>query len=202
MKTYEAMFLLDNREVKKGWEPLKESIDSIMTKRGAEIVVAKRWDERKLAYDIKKQRRATYYLSYFKAEPAAIDEVRRDLELSVPVLRYLILACEAIPEDAYEPEKEFTMVEEEDDSVAKATAARDSAAGDSEAGDSEAGDSAAGDSAAGEDSEVKAVEETVATAEAVATAAVVAAAETTTEAVTGEAVVEIAETEKPEENKE
>ncbi len=113
MKTYEAMFLLDNREVKKGWEPLKESVDSILTKRGAEIVVAKRWDERKLAYEIKKQRRATYYLSYLKADPSAIDEIRRDLELSVPVLRYLILSCDAIPEDAYEPEREFTMVEDD-----------------------------------------------------------------------------------------
>ena len=186
MKTYEAMFLLDNREVKKGWEPLKESIDSIMTKRGADIVVAKRWDERKLAYDIKKQRRATYYLSYFKAKPEAIDEVRRDLELSVPVLRYLILSCDAIPEDAYEPEKEFTMVDEDEPVV--------DVEGDEDSED-------------GDDPEVEAVEKAVADAEVVAEVAAVAAAEAVAETTTGEveveAVVDIAEAEKkPEENKE
>ena len=186
MKTYEAMFLLDNREVKKGWDPLKESIDSIMTKRGADIVVAKRWDERKLSYDIKKQRRATYYLTYFKAEPEAIDEVRRDLELSVPVLRYLILSCEAIPEDAYEPEKEFTMIDEDEPATEESAA---------EEGSED-----------GADPEVEAVEKAVAdagaVAEGVAVVAAEAVAETTADAVEVEVVVDIAETEKPEENKE
>jgi len=112
LKTYEAMFLLDNREVKKGWDPLKESLDGLLTRNGAELVVAKRWDERKLAYDVAKQRRATYYLTYFKSAPEKITEIRRDLELSGPVLRYLILNCEEIPAEAYEPEREFHLVDE------------------------------------------------------------------------------------------
>ena len=109
MKTYEAMILLDNREVKRGWAPLKETIDSCLTKNGAEIVVAKRWDERKLAYEIRKQRRATYYLVYFKVDTQKIAEIRRTLQLTAPVLRHLVLACEVVPPEAYEPEKEFDM---------------------------------------------------------------------------------------------
>ena len=54
MKTYEAMVLLDNREVKKGWDATREMVKSILAKHGAEVVVAKRWDERKLAYEINK----------------------------------------------------------------------------------------------------------------------------------------------------
>nr|HMQ22735.1 30S ribosomal protein S6 [Planctomycetota bacterium] len=96
-KTYECMLLLDNREVKKGWDALKDQIDSILTKYGAKIVVAKRWDERKLAYEIKKQRRATYYLSYLEADPQSMTELEHMLRLSGPVLRHLVLACEEIP---------------------------------------------------------------------------------------------------------
>ncbi len=107
MNTYEAMILLDNREVKKGWESLKAQVDGILTKHGAEIVVAKRWDERKLAYEIKKQKRATYYLSYFKADPQRVADISFDLKLAPPVLRHLILKVERIPDSAYEPEKDF-----------------------------------------------------------------------------------------------
>ncbi|MCB9881664.1 MAG: 30S ribosomal protein S6 [Planctomycetes bacterium] len=113
-KTYECMLLLDNREVKKGWDALKEQIDGVLTKYGAKIVVAKRWDERKLAFEIKKQRRATYYLSYLEADPASLDELERTLRLTAPVLRHLVLACEEIPGEAYEPEREFDLDRDED----------------------------------------------------------------------------------------
>lgn len=116
MNTYETMILLDNREVKKGWDALKQTIDGVLTRHGGEIVVAKRWDERKLAYEIKGQRRATYYLSYLKTPPESIELLRHDLKLTQPVLRHLILRVDEIPEAAYEPEREFTLVEDSRDS--------------------------------------------------------------------------------------
>lgn len=117
MKTYEAMILLDNREVKKGWQTLKEQVDAVLSKEGAEIVVAKRWDERKLAYEIKKQRRATYYLTYFKADPESISTINRSLALTAPVLRSLVLACDEIPAEAYEPERDFEIDRPDDEAV-------------------------------------------------------------------------------------
>ncbi len=109
MNTYEAMLLLDNREVKKGWDSLKEKVDGVFQKHGAEILVAKRWDERKLAYEIKKQRRATYYLAYIKAAPDSLTKMNFDLKLAEPILRHLILKVDEIPAEAYEPEKEFQV---------------------------------------------------------------------------------------------
>lgn len=108
MNTYEAMILLDNREVKNGWEALRSQVTGILTKHKAEILSAKRWDERRLAYEIKKQKRATYFLAYFKAPPTSIDALNRDLSLTEPVLRSLILQVEAVPPEAYEPEKDFS----------------------------------------------------------------------------------------------
>ncbi len=103
------MILLDNREVKKGWQPLKEIVDGVLAKNGAELVVAKRWDERKLAYEIRRQRRATYYLAYFNAAADAITGINRGLKLTAPVLRSLVLRCEEIPPEAYEAEREFDI---------------------------------------------------------------------------------------------
>ncbi|MGE0142671.1 MAG: 30S ribosomal protein S6 [Planctomycetota bacterium] len=106
-RTYESMLLLDNREVRKGWQPLKEQVCTLFTKHGAAIKSAKRWDERRLAYPIQRQLRGTYMLVFFEAETPALAGIRRDLEFSEPVLRHLTLVAEAIPESAFEPEAAF-----------------------------------------------------------------------------------------------
>ena len=110
-KTYETMVVLDNREVKRGWQTLKDNVTEHFTKHGAEVLSAKRWAEQRLAYPMKGQQRATYLLVYYKSETDQIDAIRRDLEYDEAVLRNLTKATESIPEDAYQPEEEFDETE-------------------------------------------------------------------------------------------
>jgi small subunit ribosomal protein S6 len=108
-QTYECMCLLDNREVKSGWQPLKDSVAALFTKHGAEMISARRWDERRLAYAIKGQQRATYLLTYFKADTQQLTAIRRDLQFKEEVLRSLVLVCEEVPPHAFEPEAAFDV---------------------------------------------------------------------------------------------
>ncbi len=103
------MCLLDNREVRKGWEPLKEAVAGMFTKHGAKVLSNRRWDERRLAYPINGQNRATYLLLYFSTDTQHIPALRRELEFSEPMMRYLITECEEVPQDAYEPEADFDV---------------------------------------------------------------------------------------------
>ena len=96
-RTYEAMLLLDNREVRKGWQALKEEVNAVFAKHGATVKSSRRWDERRLAYPIARQLRGTYLLNYIEADTQALVGIRRDLEYADPVLRYLMFACEDIP---------------------------------------------------------------------------------------------------------
>lgn len=105
--TYECMVLVDNQEVRKGWANCKQGIVDLFTKHEAEILSARRWEERRLAYPIKGQQRATYLLVYFKGKNNAPAAIRRELDFQEAVLRHMILACEAVPADAFEPEVEF-----------------------------------------------------------------------------------------------
>jgi small subunit ribosomal protein S6 len=107
--TYECMCLLDNREVKSGWQPLKDSVAAVFTKHGAEMLSARRWDERRLAYPIKGQQRGTYLLTYFKADTQQLTAIRRDLQFKEEVLRSLVLVCEEVPQHAFEPEAAFDV---------------------------------------------------------------------------------------------
>ena len=54
----------------------------------------KKWDDRRLAYEIKGQKRGVYILAYFKAPGVDISHVERDCNLSEKVLRALILRAD------------------------------------------------------------------------------------------------------------
>ena len=93
-RNYEAMFLLDNNVASADFEAAAANADSILEKHGATIVHKEKWDERKLAYEIKGHRRATYYLVYFTSDPSAIDAVHEDVHLNEVILRHLVLVLD------------------------------------------------------------------------------------------------------------
>ena len=105
-RLYEAMFLVDPSGSKtaasNGVDSTAEAdLDSISTatrkileKAGAEIVSMKKWDERRLAYEINGKNRGTYILCYFHADGQKIRQIERDAQLSELILRVLILGTE------------------------------------------------------------------------------------------------------------
>ena len=103
------MCLLDNREVRNGWEPLKQAVTGVFTKHGGNVLSARRWDERRIAYPIKGQNRGTYLLVYFAADTQAVTAIRRDLQFNESILRSLLLDCAEVPQTAYEPEAAFDV---------------------------------------------------------------------------------------------
>lgn len=108
-RTYECMCVLDNREVRKGWQPLKDAVTALFTKHGAQVLSARRWDERRLAYPINLQLRGTFLLTYFKADTQQVANIRRDMQFSDSVLRSLVVSCTEVPAEAYTPEAEFDV---------------------------------------------------------------------------------------------
>lgn len=96
------MFLLDNQVVREDWKTAKAIVADTLGKHGAKLRTLRRWDERKLAYTIKKHKRATYFLGYFDIPTAELPALRRDLDLSERVLRHMILRCETMPETELE----------------------------------------------------------------------------------------------------
>lgn len=165
-RNYECMCLLDNGEVRKGWEPLKEAVAGLFTKHEAKVLSNRRWDERRLAYPINGQQRATYLLLYFAADTQTLPAIRRELEFSESMLRYMITECEEIPADAYEPEAEFDVnaipeddaPEVEEEAPSEDAEKAEAADGDAKEGDAEAGDAAAdeGEKAEGGDADAAA----------------------------------------------
>ena len=109
-RDYEAMFLLDNTAATTDFEGTAAVVDKIIEKNGAKVVRKEKWDERKLAYEIKGHRRATYYLVHFNAPTSALAEIGKDVHLAPLVLRHLVIGLdepidEHVAERAAEREK-------------------------------------------------------------------------------------------------
>jgi small subunit ribosomal protein S6 len=93
---YEAMFLLGPS----GAEPEKAIgiVKAMIEKHGGQIQVVKKWDERKLAYEIGKQKRGTYIIAFFKSDGTNVTALERDVKLSEEVLRVLITRADHLNE--------------------------------------------------------------------------------------------------------
>ena len=68
MRQYEGMFLFDASTIT-GEGEAKEEVQRLLDRSEAEIVVCRKWEERRLAYEIKKCKRGLYMLAYFRAAP-------------------------------------------------------------------------------------------------------------------------------------
>ncbi len=69
-----------------------------MQHAGAEVLVLKKWNECRLAYEIRGQKRGTYLLVYFKVQGQQIATIERDCNLSETILRHMILQAHHIGE--------------------------------------------------------------------------------------------------------
>lgn len=98
---YEAMFLLGPT----GQQEPEQALAlprGIIERHGGQIMVIKKWDERKLAYEIGGQKRGTYILAYFTAAGSAVVGIERDVQLSEEVLRVMITRADHLNKDEME----------------------------------------------------------------------------------------------------
>jgi small subunit ribosomal protein S6 len=105
-KMYEAMFLLPPGAATEQ-EKSTQLVRGIVERHGGKITVIKKWDERKLAYEMNGQKRGLYIIVYFTAPGAAVTAIERDVNLSEEVIRVLVTHADHLNEsemNAVEPQ--------------------------------------------------------------------------------------------------
>jgi small subunit ribosomal protein S6 len=112
-KLYEGMFLVDSSKAGADWDGIVSAIRTILEKAGAEIDSIRKWDDRRLAYEIKGKSRGTYILSYFRVDGARIRDIEKSVRLSEQIMRVLILSAERLSPEDIEKETPATKVEME-----------------------------------------------------------------------------------------
>ncbi len=110
-KVYEGMFLVDTALAAADWGGVIKGIESILKRVEAEVVSLRKWDERRLAYDVDKVSRGTYILVYFKCDGEKIQEIEKTVQLSEKIMRVLILNAEHMTQDDIEKDTPATKAE-------------------------------------------------------------------------------------------
>lgn len=92
-KLYEAMFLVDSAQAS-DWDKIIATLETVLKKADSEIVSIRKWDDRKLAYEINGKARGTYILCYFRADGGKVREIEKAVQLSEQIMRVLVLCAE------------------------------------------------------------------------------------------------------------
>src|SRR5262245_12901560 len=92
VQLYECMLILDTGKVAGDLQETVKHLHSTLDKNKAEVIASRPWDEqRKLSYSIGKQKKALYYLLYFKVDSRAVANIEADFKLNETVMRYLVI---------------------------------------------------------------------------------------------------------------
>jgi small subunit ribosomal protein S6 len=95
---YEAMFLL-RQSAAADLGAAVENIREYLARAEGQIIAMKKWDERRLAYEIKKQKRGVFILVYVTLPTAAIAKLERTLNLSEDILRWMLVRVDHLNVD-------------------------------------------------------------------------------------------------------
>jgi small subunit ribosomal protein S6 len=99
MRKYEGLFLADSAAATSSWDGVLATVNTIMSRAGAEVLSLEKWDDRRLCYPIDGRNRGCYLLSYFNADPSRVKGIERDVQISDDLLRVMILRADQIPEE-------------------------------------------------------------------------------------------------------
>ncbi|MGA2069386.1 MAG: 30S ribosomal protein S6 [Thermoguttaceae bacterium] len=90
-QVYEGMFILDSNRFGRDPDGVSGQVSGMIQKFGGEMLVSRLWEDRRLAYPIKGQRKGTYWLTYFRTEGGQLAALRRQCEINENILRFLFL---------------------------------------------------------------------------------------------------------------
>lgn len=92
---YECMFLLDTNKVQGDVTAAAEQLHAILEKNNAELLASRPWDERRLAYPIKKahvsHKKGLYYLTYFRSEGKNLVPIENECKLNEMIIRMMFI---------------------------------------------------------------------------------------------------------------
>lgn len=88
---YEGMFILDANRFARDSAAQSGKVEKLIKASGAELLVSRLWEERRLAYPINGQRKGAYWLTYFRVDGEKIRGLDRQCRIADGILRHMFL---------------------------------------------------------------------------------------------------------------
>ncbi|MFV1965597.1 MAG: 30S ribosomal protein S6 [Pirellulaceae bacterium] len=88
---YECLFILDSNRYARDPNGVAATVPAMVEKLGGEVLANRLWNEQKLAYPIKGQRKGTYWLTYFQLASDKLTPFNRACRLNDNIVRHLAI---------------------------------------------------------------------------------------------------------------
>jgi small subunit ribosomal protein S6 len=99
--TYEGLFLFP-ASVATDLKAASDHVYELLARADAQVISFAKWDERRLAYDIKGNKRGVYFLTYFKAAADQIANIEKGCNLSERLLRGMVTRADHVTDEQIE----------------------------------------------------------------------------------------------------
>ena len=94
MPIYESIFIINPNISDDETAAVIKKMQDVVTKQSGEMLKFEDWGKKKLAYEIKKQKRGHYAFFQFKAAPNAVSELERTYKMTDTVIKFITVKLE------------------------------------------------------------------------------------------------------------
>ena len=94
MELYESLFIIRPSVSDEETKALIDKMKSVADKTGAEFIKAENLGKKKLAYEVRRERKGTYAYFYFKGPGPVVGELERAYRLEDSILKFLSVRLE------------------------------------------------------------------------------------------------------------
>ncbi|MBI5026223.1 MAG: 30S ribosomal protein S6 [Nitrospirae bacterium] len=91
MNFYECSFILEPNLGDEEVAGATEKIRDIILNSGGEVLKSENWGRKKLAYEIKKQKKGLYIILVFKSPASTIQEIEKLYKIFDPILKFMVI---------------------------------------------------------------------------------------------------------------
>lgn len=97
MELYESLFIIRPSLSDEDTTALIDKMKGVAEKSGAQMMRAENWGRKRLAYEVKRERKGTYAFFYFKGPGPVIAELERAYRLEDSIIKFLTVRLEEEP---------------------------------------------------------------------------------------------------------
>ncbi|MBM4123954.1 MAG: 30S ribosomal protein S6 [Nitrospira sp.] len=111
MQLYESIFIIRTTLPDEDTNKLIDKMKGVLEKSGGTLLKSENWGKKKLAYEVKRERKGTFVFFHFKSGGQAVSELERSYRLEDAVIKFMTIRQElaAPPKpaaEAKEPERD------------------------------------------------------------------------------------------------
>jgi small subunit ribosomal protein S6 len=98
MELYESLFIIRPSLTDPDTTALIDKMKGVAEKSGATFLKQENWGRKKLAYEVKRERKGTYAYFYFKGPGTVVGELERAYRLEDSIIKFLTVRLEEEPQ--------------------------------------------------------------------------------------------------------